>query len=164
MTVLGISANSRVVGIAVLNPAGLLDFNVHYHKEAWSDVKASRILGCLQRHQKRYPITHLAIAIPHAHYQNKETRTLIALIRSHCRKKGILLTPYQPEALHYLSQAAKAKKKTMMERLCELYPELVPLLKRERRNKRRYYFKLFEAVAVARLLCIELDCSNGKTP
>ena len=44
--------------------------------------------------------------------------------------------------------------------LTELYPELVPIYRKELRNKRRYYFKLFEAVAVARLLSIEI--TQGK--
>ena len=44
-----------------------------------------------------------------------------------------------------------------MKSVTELYPELIPIHKKELRNKRRYYFKLFEAVAVARLLSLEMS-------
>ncbi|MFP5041662.1 hypothetical protein [Parasediminibacterium sp. JCM 36343] len=152
MAVLGISANSRVVGIAVIREGSLLDCNVHYYKEQWSETKAARILGCLKRYHRLHPITKAAIAIPHEHHQNKETKALIALIQGHCLQKGIPLSACQPEAFDYLHQKAKAKKKAMMLRLTEHYPELIPLHWKELRNKRRYYFKLFEAVAVARLL------------
>ena len=160
MIVLGISANSRVVGIALIRKTMILDCNVHYFKESWSQLKAKRILGCLSHYHKDHPITNIAIALPHAHYQNKETKALIKLIEKHCRKKKILLTSYQPQAFHYLHQETKTKKKIMMKTLTELYPELVPIYRKELRNKRRYYFKLFEAVAVARLLIIEI--TQGK--
>lgn len=156
MIVLGISANSRVVGVALIRKTMLLDCNVHYFKESWSPLKAKSILGCLTHYHKDHSITNIALAIPHAHYQNKETKALIKLIEEYCRKKEILLTAYQPKALHYLHQETKTKKKTMMKTLTELYPELVPIYRKELRNKRRYYFKLFEAVAVARLLSIEI--------
>ena len=42
-----------------------------------------------------------------------------------------------------------------MECLTGYYPELLSIHRKELQNKRRYYFKLFEAVAVARLLNIE---------
>lgn len=161
MIVLGISANSRVVGIAVVKKTVLLDFNVHYYKESWSEVKANRILGCLTQYHKRHSITNIAIAIPYAHYQNKETKALIKLIEKHCRKKKILLSSYQPEAIHSLHQEAKAKKKALMKCLTDHYPELIPIHKKELRNKRRYYFKLFEAIAVARLLSFEINNLEG---
>jgi hypothetical protein len=160
MIVLGISTNSRVLGIAILDENILLDYNVHYYKESWSGTKPYRILGCLNQYHKRYPISSIAIAIPYEYYQNKETKALIRHITKHYSKKKILVTSYQPEALHYLHQETKAKKKAMMECLTGYYPELRLIHKKELRNKRRYYFKLFEAVAVARLLNIEN--STGK--
>lgn len=155
MTVLGISTNSRVLGIAILDKNVLLDFNVHYYKESWSGSKPYRILGCLNQYHKRYPISNIALAIPYEYYQNKETKALIKLITKYYSKKKILITCYRPEALHYLHQKKRAKKKAMMECLAGYYPELSLIHKKELRNKRRYYFKLFEAVAVARLLNIE---------
>ena len=157
MIVLGISSNSRVVGIAIIRKTMLLDCNVHYYKESWSPLKANRILGCLSHYHKDHSITNIAIVIPHAQYQNKETKALLKLIEKHCTKKKILLSAYQPEAFHCLHQEAKAKKKAMMKALTEIYPELIPIYRKELRNKRRYYIKLFEAVSVARLLSIEIS-------
>lgn len=152
MIVLGISTNSRLLGIAILKETTLLDFNVHYYKESWSNTKPYRVLGCLNQYHKRYTIKSIAIAIPYEYYQTRETKALIKIITKHYSKKKILVTSYQPEAFHYLHQETKKKKKAMMERLTGYYPELHLIHKKELRNKRRYYFKLFEAVAVARLL------------
>ena len=152
MIILGISTNSRVVGIAILKDKVLVDFNVHYYKESWSGTKAFRIIGCLNQYDKRYSINNIAIAIPYEYYQNKETKALTKLIEKHYYKKKLLISAFTPEALNSLHQETKAKKKAMMECLLEYYPELSSLHKKELRNKRRYYFKLFEAVAVAHLL------------
>ncbi len=156
MIILGISTNSRVVGIAILKDKVLLDFNVHYYKESWSGTKAYRIIGCLNQYHKRYLINNVAIAIPYEYYQNRETRALTKLIEKHYNKKKILVTPFSPEALHCIHQETKAKKKAMMECLTGYYPELLLIHRKELRNKRRYYFKLFEAVAVAHLLSSKL--------
>lgn len=162
MIVLGISTNSRLLGIAILEETTLLDFNVHYYKESWSGTKPYRIIGCLNQYHKRYPINNVAIAIPYEYYQNKQTKALIRHITKHYSKKKILVTSYHPEAIHCLHQETKAKKKTMMKYLTNYYPELVPIYRKELRNKRRYYFKLFEAIAVARLLNIENSTGEDK--
>jgi len=162
MIILGISTDSRVIGVAVLQKDVLLDFNVHYFQEAWSESKAYRILGCLNQYFKRYPVTHIAIAIPYEYYQNKETKALIKLIQKHSLKKNLELITFQPESIHYFHQDTKAKKKAMMEGLTILYPELLGIHKKELRNKRRYYIKLFEAVAVARLLHLETESEMSK--
>lgn len=162
MIVLGISTNSRLLGIAILDDTTLLDFNVHYYKESWSGTKPYRIIGYLNQYHKCYPINNVAIAIPYEYYQTKETKALIRIITKHYHKKKILVTSYYPEALHCLHQEAKKKKKTMMECLTNYYPELVPLYQKELRNKRRYYFKLFEAVAVAKLLNIANSAGEDK--
>lgn len=152
MTVLGISLNSRMLALAIVIDTELHDFHTHLYKEPWSKRKekqiVSRIAQCIARHS----ITHIALTIPYAHYENNETKALIEGIRTHCAKRLCSLTRYSPTALCAISQGARAKKKALMKHVAELYPELMFIYRKELTNKRRYYHKLFEAVAAGTLL------------
>lgn len=162
MVVLGISASSRVAGIAVLQNSILLDFSVRLFKESWSDTKAERIVASLTSYGTDHCITNVALTIPHVYYQHKETEVLIAQIRSHYRKKKINVSTYHPEAFHALCPEAKATKKALMRFMAEQYPELAFPYRKELRNKRRYYHKLFEAVGAATLLSQALEHTSQK--
>jgi hypothetical protein len=152
MTILGISANSRVVGMAVLRKGTLHDYSVKLFKERWSEEKVQKMIGCITAYAAHHRITSIALTLPHEHHKNQETATLIAQITRTCRAKKIRLSTYYPQAFAGLCQETKAKKKALMRGLAEVYPELVPLYRKELRNRRRYYHKLFEAVAAATLL------------
>jgi DNA polymerase elongation subunit (family B) len=156
MTVLGISANSRILGIATIQGNQLLDFNVRLFKERWSSNKAqkivSRLLPCIQQ----YSIKSIALAMPPAHYRNKETEILLRLINTFSRKQKVRITTYNPKAFSCFCLENKARKKALMDGLSNLYPELGFIQRKELRNKRRHYHKLFEAVAAGTLLAQEL--------
>jgi RNase H-fold protein (predicted Holliday junction resolvase) len=155
MVVLGISVNSRVIGLAIIRKGSLLDFKVQLYKEQWSDKKAIKIIisihSCLQEHR----ITNVALATPYVHYTTTETKALISEIKNHCRKKKVAIRTYDPASLHSLCEATKAKKKALMRAMVTHYPELHAYYKKELGNKNRYYHKLFEAVGAATLLSNE---------
>jgi hypothetical protein len=155
MAVLGISVNSRMAGIAIMHNRELIDFQTRLFRYPWSDKKGMRIIACLRPYLKYHHITHVALAIPYVHYQNKETKTLITLLKASYLNKGIPVSSYAPQAFYSLYKEAKAKKKEMRKQLSDIYPELVPLYRKELQNKQRYYFKVFEAIAAAMVCCIE---------
>jgi RNase H-fold protein (predicted Holliday junction resolvase) len=157
MAVLGISANSRVIGIAILQNNELQDYSVRLYKESWSDSKVERIIASLSPCIQNHSITHIALAIPHVHSTNKETETVISAIKSTFKKQDIPVSTFHQETLYRICPERKAKKKALMERLSEYYPELWYVQQKELRNVRRYYHKLFEAVAAACLLFIQLS-------
>jgi len=157
MAVLGISANSRIIGTAILEKDILLDYGVRLLKHRWSFRKADKIIAHIATLIDDYGIMSIALTIPYAHYESKETQALIGRIRTFCRTKKIHVSSYHPKTLHAFCPQAKAKKKGLMECLVTLYPELRASHSKELRNKRERYHKLFEAVAAATLHVRGLD-------
>jgi len=152
MGVLGISVSSRMVGLAIMRNEELVDFHARLYKERWGNLKANIIMANLRQCIKTHSITHIALAVPYAHYQSKEAKALHTRIKTFCKEKSLTLCTYQATAFHQLHPQRKAKKKALMQSLAEQYPELRYVYRREANNKNRYYHKLFEAVASA-LLC-----------
>lgn len=152
MGVLGISANSRVLGLAIVHNNQLIDFKVRLHKSGWTDAKARKMIAGLHSSIQEHSISRVALTIPHAHYTTKETQALITKIKAHCHKKKIRVSTCDQAALYSLCEASKAKKKALMKAMVNRYPELIIQCRKELRNKNRYYHKLFEAVGAATLL------------
>jgi len=155
MRVLGVSVNSRIVSTAIVEDKALIDYQNRLYSERWSPMKAKKIVFLIKYSIKYCAITNIALAIPYAHYQNKETKTLITLIKTECQKKNVPISCYSPEAFGCLYEKTKANKKALMSALAERYPELGYIRKKELRNKREYYHKVFTAVASALLCNIE---------
>lgn len=152
MVILGISANSRVLGLAIVENNQLIDFKVQLYKERWSAVKANKMIASLHSSIQEHTIKSVAVTIPHAHYTTPATKALVTRIKAHCRKKKIRFSTCDPATLHCLCEASKAKKKALMSAMVSRYPELEILYKKELKNRNRYYHKLFEAVGAATLL------------
>jgi RNase H-fold protein (predicted Holliday junction resolvase) len=152
MVVLGISANSRIVGIAIIQNNELVDYSIRLFKEGWSNSKAVRIIASLAPCIGHPSITHVALAIPHVHYTTKETAALIARITTYCKRENIPITTIHQETLRFAFRKTKASKKDLMEQLSGRYPELRLMQQRELRNSRNHYHKLFEAVAVGAMV------------
>lgn len=160
MAVLGISANSRVIGLSIIHNNELKDYSVRLYKESWSNSKVDRIVASLSPCIKNHNITHIALAIPYAHCSSQETETVISALKSAFRKQKIPVTLFRQETLFSICQKRKAKKKALMEHLTKYYPELWYVQQKELRNTRRYYYKLFEAIAAALLLVTQLNMQN----
>ncbi|MBL7738904.1 MAG: hypothetical protein JNK14_06760 [Chitinophagaceae bacterium] len=90
------------------------------------------------------------MSIPHAYHQTKAFKVLRDRIYRYFKAKGIPVTQHSPEAFHSFCPSGEKKvKQAMMHTLATQFPELTYVYHKERRNKTRYYIKLFEAVAVA---------------
>src|SRR4051812_45315702 len=122
--ILGISLNSRVIGMAVLDGYTLQDYKVRLFKERWSEEKCVRIVNCIISYIIDYRITSLAVMLPRVHYRTPETKALLGKIKSVCRKKNVSIYCYPANALHAFSGRQKAKKRVLMEELSHRYPEL----------------------------------------
>ena len=150
MAILGISTNTRLLGLAIINREGLVDYSIHLHKSSWSPTKANMIVTSLEPCVRRYCIKKVILSIPHEYHQTKEFKTLIVHIRKYFEAKNIPVHTETPQALHCLCLPGQKKtKKALMKSLTELFPELRYCYHKELRNKNKYYIKLFEAVAVA---------------
>ncbi|MEK7228202.1 MAG: hypothetical protein AAB681_02515, partial [Patescibacteria group bacterium] len=147
---LGISTNTRLLGLAIINQGCLVDYSIHLHKSSWSPSKADKIITSLEPCVRRYCIKNIVLSIPHVHYQTKEFKTLISGIKKHFETKDLTVYTEPPETVYsFCPPEQKKTKKAMMKSLANRFPELGYSYLKELRNKKRYYIKLFEAVAVA---------------
>ena len=150
MVTLGISTNTRLLGLAIINQGSLVDYSIHLNKAPWSASKANKIVTSLEPCVRQYCIKSVVLSIPHAYHQTKEFQEFILRIREYFEAKNIPVWAETPEALYtFCSPGQKKTKKALMNALCLQFPQLVHCYKKEVRNKNKYYYKIFEAVAVA---------------
>ncbi len=147
---LGISTNTRLLGIAITHQGRLVDYSIRLHKQSWSPAKATEIITSLEPCVRRYCIKNVVLSRPYEFHQTKAWKQLSARIKDSCNKKGITVFEETPETLYsFCPQGQKKTKKVMMHSLALRFPELKYYFAKETRNKNKYYYKLFEAVAVA---------------
>lgn len=100
----------------------------------------------------RYCIKNVVLSIPYAHHQTEAFKFLVSRIREYFSAKNIPVYAYSSEAFYALCPPGQKKsKKALMQALTLMYPQLSLCYHKEMRNKKRYYIKVFEAVAVAAL-------------
>jgi len=150
MATLGISTNTRLLGIAIINQHGLAEYSIRLHKSSWSASKANMIVTSLEPCVRRYCIKRVVLSIPHAHHQTNQFKHLISRICAYFEAKQIPVYTQTPETLYtFCSPEQKKTKKAIMLSLVHQFPALRYYYIKEIRNKNKYYIKLFEAVAVA---------------
>jgi len=155
---LGLSVNTRMIGMAVMKENTLVDYYVSLRKEAWSPQKKDKFLASLKPWITSYTISSVALAIPYEHHTTKEIKELLECIKECFAEKNIPVYSYHRKSFHLLYEDDQPKtKKMMMYNLCNIYPELSRYYHREIRNRNRYYTKLFEAVALANIHSKELQ-------
>lgn len=149
--ILGISANSRIVGMAILDGQVLLDYKIRLFKERWSTGKVQKIINSINAYCIDYPVKTIAHIIPHRYHRTPEIKELIEAIKAYCRANNLTLKTYSADKLFSFVGQQKAKKRALMQELSYQYPELSFVRQKELKNRKRYYNKLFEAVGAAML-------------
>jgi hemoglobin-like flavoprotein len=150
MATLGISTNTRLVGLAIINKDRLVDYSIHLYKSSWSPAKAEKIVTSLEPCVRQYCIKKVALSIPFEHHQTKQIRYLIGRIQEFFLQQSIPVFTESPASFHSLWQTKQKRlKKMLMKSMVERFPELRYCYVKELRNKNKYYVKLFEAVGVA---------------
>jgi hypothetical protein len=146
--ILGLSFNTRMLGLAVITENDLVDYHIELRKESWTPHKRELILTSLQPWFERYSIKNIALSIPYEKQTSQQTKQLIESLTRHCKEKNIRLATYNPKALRSFHREAQTKKE-IMKMLAMKYPDLLFHYHKEMSNKNKYYVKLFEAAAVA---------------
>jgi hypothetical protein len=152
MVTLGISTNTRLLGLAIIKQDVLLDYSIHLHKSPWSPSKANEIITSLEPCVRKYCIKNVVLSMPHEYHQTEAFKYLASRIKLYFKQKNIPFHTQTQEALYCLcSPEEKKTKKAIMIALTLQFPQLTYCCQKELRNKNRYYNKVFEAVAVATL-------------
>jgi hypothetical protein len=150
MAILGISTNTRLVGVAIIDEGKLREYSIRLYKSSWSPAKATKIITGLKSSVSRYSVKKVVLSIPPEHHQTKEFKFLRNRIAAYFSKKGIPLIEAPPETLEALvPEDEKKVKQTLMKVLASRFPELHAYRQKELRNNHVYYIKMFEAIAVA---------------
>ena len=110
MAILGISTNTRLLGLAIIDQGKLEAYNVYLHKSAWSARKAKTIVESLEPCVRQYCITSVVLSIPYAHHQTKEFRVLISLIKTYFETHQIAVYTKDVLAFHSLYQTEQKKR------------------------------------------------------
>jgi len=158
LKIIGINPGKRYLGIAVLQGPELMDWRVKVLKGKWSKEKMKRAVEIISEFIDRYEPGVLAIKKLHPSRRSKNLNRLVARIKEFSRRKGLKVYQYSIKDLEgFFIQEGKLNKKNLAELIASEYPVLFYELKREKTNKNHYYFRMFEAVALASLCFHQLD-------
>ena len=141
-----------MLGLAVLESGNLIDYSVKLFKEAWTPAKMDRILTSLTSAILDYNTTHMVLSIPPIHFQEKPFNELWQEITVMGRDKGLVVESYKQRDLQALcGHEEMMSRRLLMNVVVERFPELEAYRRRELSSRNKYYYKMFEAVAVALL-------------
>jgi hypothetical protein len=157
-TILGLSANTRMIAFAIIRGKTLEHYHTSLHKGAWNSEKKDQILSRLRSLLAVYTISEIALALPYENHSTEHIESLLESFTTYFNSQNIPVCSYYPEAFHLFCEEGQPKtKKVLMESISRLYPELQRVYQREVRNKNKYYIRLFESVALA---TIHSQCLN----
>ena len=150
MVTLGISSNTRQLGMAIINEGKLIEYAIRQYKSQWSTAKATKIVTSLEACVSRYSVKKVVLSMPPKHHQTKEFKLLWKRIARFLTQKNIPLIEAPPSTLLALVPEGERKiKQSLMQALVQHFPELEYYRQKELENNHKYYIKIFEAVAVA---------------
>ena len=148
--ILGISVNTRFIGLAIIKGSSLIDYAVKLNKEKWSETKGQKIITSLQTWYEHINIQNIILSRPYAHHQTKQMESLYQAIVQAYKTKNVEVRSYSiSEVLHGWKIKGKRKKTSLYEKIALQYPEINRIVEKDQLNTSVYYSKLFEAIAVA---------------
>lgn len=150
MAILGISTNTRLLGLAIISEGRLLDYSIRLDKSPWSPSKVTQIITSLEPCVRQYSIKMVVLSMPYHYHQTDAFKTVHTALERYCKTEKLAFTTFPAESFYLLSgEKEKRSKKAVMYSLTCLFPQLSYCFQKEMKNKKKYYTKLFEAIAAA---------------
>ncbi len=147
---LGISPGTRVVGLAVIFKGELVEWKVKTFKETWSRDKRRMILATINSICEYHDIQVISLKKIDPLKSSIQLNRLIVSIRKQAKRNGIKIYEYSLTDLEFdLLTGRKQNKKTLSQQVVDKHPELRKEYLQERNNRKEYYTKMFEAIAIA---------------
>jgi len=151
-TILGISPGTRFIGLAVLDDGILRHWQVRSFTGVWSDEKLRSILGLIDDILYRYGVNQVCVKVPDVLPLTKGFHQLVGAINVLCENNAIRPRYYSlSEIKKHHCRSDEQTRDMLIKTMVQLYPDLALEYRREMRNRNAYYYKLFEAVAVAKM-------------
>lgn len=150
--VLGISPGTRVIGLAVIHNGELIEWRVKTFQESFSKAKMLAILEIIRRLWEYHDVGIVAIKKIDPLRSSPQLDRLMRNLVKHAKRHGVKVKLYSLLELDYDLQTGKQSPKgALAEQVAEKHAELRQAYLRERNNRKEYYIKMFEAVAIAEL-------------
>lgn len=147
---MGINPGTRYLGLAVLHGSDLLDWRVKTFRGKWTKEKAKRILEIISEKIKLYEINNISLKKLHPSRRSRNLAKLVNKIKELARRRIIKIYQYSIKEIEKLSiEDKKLNKRNLIEAIVNRYPILHHDLNKEKILKNSYYFRIFEAVALA---------------
>ena len=158
LKIIGINPGTRYLGIAVFQGPELVDWRIKVLKGKWSKEKMKRAIKIISDFIERYDPYILAIKKLHASRSSLNLKHLVTRIKALATRNKVKFYQYSIKELeHFFLEDEKHNKKTLAEKIASEYPVLCHELKKEKTHKNAYYFRMFEAVALASVCFHQLD-------
>lgn len=157
-TVIAINPGSRYLAIAILDSVILRVWRLKSIQGKNGKKKLEKVKHIIAGFIEAYRPSYLAIKKLHPSRSSARLNYLTSFIKGFCQKRRIKVFSYSIQELKCcLAKGSRINKKDLAQLMAAEYPELVPELKREERNKSPYFVRLFEAVALGRVCLNEIN-------
>jgi Holliday junction resolvasome RuvABC endonuclease subunit len=148
--ILGISPGTRIIGLAIIQKGELVEWKVMTFKQMWSADKRKAILVTIDKLCDYHGIQVLVIKKVDPLRSSPDLDSLVAAIVRQAERRPIKVKLYSLSDLDYNIQTDKKQtKEGIREQVANRHPELKNDYLKERNNRREYYTKMFEAIAMA---------------
>jgi hypothetical protein len=155
-----------MVGLVVLESDSLLNHSMKVYKGRWSPQKLEIILASLTSAVSNYNIDSIVLSIAPAYTNKKPFQELWTEIV--CTFRTYPLPVYNlpfSELQQFVKSDSKHSREVLMDTVVRQFPELNFYARIERRNKNKYYYKLFDAAGACMAYQLirynELKASKG---
>lgn len=158
LKIIGINPGTRYLGVAVFEGPELVDWRIKVLKGKWSKEKMKRAMDIISEFNELYEPNILAIKKLHPSRRAENLNRLVVRIKEFSKRKGIKVYQYSIKDLEeFFIKEEKLNKKNLSVVVVSEYPVLIHELEKEKAHKNPYYFRIFEAVALASRCFHELD-------
>ena len=148
--IIGINPGTRYLGIAVLDGSELMDWRIKVLEGKWSEEKLKKTTEILSELFNQYEPNALAIKKLHPSRRTENLLRLTNKIKEFARRKKIRVCQFALKEIEKLFiEDKKLNRQNLMEAIAKQYPMLYHELKKEQNQKNPYYFRMFDAIALA---------------
>lgn len=150
--ILGVSAGTRYVGIAVLDGPHLIDWKVRTFSGSWSKQKEQAITEAISTYCTTYAITTIALKSPDPIRSSPALQNLTEKICACAEAEGLGICQYSiMDIFHYCHGEGKNIHEGIAAYIREKYPLFTRECHKEQKTSYRYYTRMFEAILVAEM-------------
>lgn len=148
--IIGINPGTRYLGIAVLYGPELMDWRIKVLDGKWSNHKIKRAIEILSELIDQHRPDVLAIKKLHPSRRSENLARLANKLRGFARRMKLKVYQYSMKEIEgCFVMYKKPNKQNLIKAIVELYPILYHDLNKEKNHENPYYFRMFEAVALA---------------